>query len=198
MKTILLRRVAPVPFFFVLCSLLAGAAQSQPATAASAVDELRTRIEAHVSQPRFGGALWGAKIVSLDSGRTWFEHHADRLMSPASNCKLYTGALALDRLGGDYRIVTPIFSTAKPDRAGKVSGQMVVSGRGDPSWKTRGTGRDFWSAFDPFVAALEKAGVRRITGDLVADATWFRSPPNGAGWAADDLGEEYGAEISAP
>src|ERR1039458_7632873 len=63
------------------------------------------QFDAHLAQPRFNGALWGVKIVSLDSGKIIFEHHADRLMSPASNSKLYAGALALDRLGADYRIV---------------------------------------------------------------------------------------------
>ncbi len=163
----------------------------------ASVETLRAQCEAHVTQPRFSGALWGVKVVSLDTGRTLFEHHADRLMSPASNSKLYTGALALDRLGGDYRIVTPIFGTAKPDADGALRGDVIVSGRGDPSWKTRGGKQDFWSMFEPFIAVLERAGVKRIAGDVVADATWFHALPNGAGWTADDLNDSYGAEISA-
>ena len=47
------------------------------------------------------------------------------------------------------------------------------------------------------LAVLEKAGVRRVTGDIVADATWWRGVPQGAGWTANDLNESYGAEISA-
>jgi D-alanyl-D-alanine carboxypeptidase/D-alanyl-D-alanine-endopeptidase (penicillin-binding protein 4) len=179
-------------------TIAVGAGKSAgPAT----VDELRARLTAHVAQPRQGGALWGVKVVSLDAGQTVFEHHADRLLSPASNCKLYVGALALDQLGGDYRIVTPIFGTVKPDAAGELKGDLVVSGRGDPSWKTRVSGggerRDFWTTFDPFVAVLAKAGVKKITGDIVADATWLHALPNGAGWTADDLNDYYGAEISA-
>ena len=189
----------------VLVALGVARSEAQPKPAAlpavQTVGELRARLEAHVTQPRFSGGLWGVKIVSLDSGRTLFEHHADRLMSPASNTKLYTGALALDQLGGDYRIGTPIFTAAKPDRGGVVKGDLVVSGRGDPSWKARGAGgaagKDFWSTFEPFVAILEKAGVRRITGDVVADATWWRGVPHGAGWTANDLNDYYGAEISA-
>ena len=67
------------------------------------LDNLEQNIASFISQPRFSGALWGVKIISLDTGRTLFESNADRLMSPASNCKLYTGALALDRFGGDYQ-----------------------------------------------------------------------------------------------
>lgn len=177
---------------------LAGHAATAPAPAAakSAV-ELRERIEAHVTQPRFGGSLWGVRIDSLDTGRTLFSHHADRLMSPASNSKLYVGALALDVLGPDYRIVTPIWATAKPDDGGVLRGDAIVSGRGDPSWKSARRREDFWSIFAPFVAAFKQAGVRRIAGDLVADATHFHALPQGAGWTADDLNDYYGAEISA-
>jgi D-alanyl-D-alanine carboxypeptidase/D-alanyl-D-alanine-endopeptidase (penicillin-binding protein 4) len=137
------------------------------------------------------------KIASLDTGRVLFEHHADRLLSPASNSKLYTSALALDRLGADYRIVTPLLGTAKPDANGDLRGDLIVSGRGDPSWRARGTPKKFWDTFEPFVTALEKAGVRHVTGDLIADATWFHALPAGSGWTADDLNDYYGAEISA-
>lgn len=188
---------------FCSCCLASGVAQTTPAARPSitSLDDLRGQLSVHVAQPRPGGSLWGVKIVSLDAGRTLFEHHADRLLSPASNCKLYAGALALDQLGGDYRIVTPIFGTAKPNAAGELKGDVVVSGRGDPSWKTRVSGggerRDFWTTFEPIVAVLEKAGVRKITGDIVADATWLHALPNGSGWTADDLNDYYGAEISA-
>jgi D-alanyl-D-alanine carboxypeptidase/D-alanyl-D-alanine-endopeptidase (penicillin-binding protein 4) len=161
------------------------------------VTELRAQIDAHVTAPRFSGAVWSVKVASLESGHVLFEHHAARLMSPASNAKLFTAALALDKLGGDHRIRTPILVTALPDRDGRLAGDLVVSGRGDPSWKARPRRGDFWATFEPFVAALKQAGVRYITGDIVADTTFFRSPAYGAGWTADDLNDDYGAEISA-
>lgn len=168
-----------------------------PARAPASDEELRQRLSAHVEAARFESALWSIKIASLDSGRTWFEHHPGRLMSPASNSKLFVTALALDRLGADYRISTPIRATARPGGDGTLPGNLVVCGRGDPSWKTRAAGRPFSALFDPFVRVLTDAGVRRIRGDIVADATYFRALPHGAGWAVGDLEEYYGAEISA-
>src|SRR5947208_1294026 len=88
--------------------------------------------------------------TELVRGRTLFEHHADRLLSPASNSKLYTSALVLDRLGPDYRITTPISASEKPDRAGKLKGNVIVSGRGDPSWNSGRERKKFWEIFDPF------------------------------------------------
>jgi len=158
---------------------------------------LQAQLESFVTQPRFAGAFWGVQVVSLATGRTLFAHAADRRMSPASNSKLYACALALDRLGGDYRIVTPVLATAPVNAAGAIKGDVIISGRGDPGWNPRTEKKDFWTVFEPFVAALKQAGVQRIAGDLVADATWLREPPQGAGWAVGDLQEDYGAEISA-
>lgn len=170
-----------------------------PAVGRGAVtlDELRAQLSAHVGQPRFRGAAWGVKVVSLETGGVLFEHEPARLLSPASNAKLYVGALALDRLGGDYRIVTPILATAKPDAAGVLRGDVVVSGRGDPSWNSGTARKKFEEIFEPFVATIAAAGVKRVIGDVVADATFLRGTPHGSGWTADDLNDYYGAEISA-
>lgn len=176
---------------------LSRAADPSPPSPAHSTAELRAQFEAYVSQPRFNSALWGVKVTSLDSGRVIYEHHADRRLSPASNAKLSTAALALVRLGGDYRIVTPILATAAVGPDGELKGDVVISGRGDPSWKSRRKKTDFWATFEPFITALQHAGVRHIAGDLVADASFFHSPPHGAGWTADDLNDYYGAEISA-
>lgn len=182
---------------FALCALslapLAPAAEPVAAT----VPDLQKELAAHVNDARFGGATWGVKIVSLDSGVTIFEDHADRLMSPASNAKLYTCAMAIDVLGADYRILTPVYGTAKPGADGTLNGDLIVSGRGDPSWRSRGTKKEFYSIFDPFVTALKKAGVKHITGDIVGDATWIRGVPTGSSWTVNDLNDDFGAEISA-
>ncbi len=159
---------------------------------------LEAQLATRLDDPRYASAVWGVQVRSLDTGRVLFARAPDRRMSPASNCKLYVGALALDQLGGDYRIVTPLLATARPEANGVLAGDLIIAGRGDPSWDHRyGQQRDFWSSFEPFVAALRQAGVKRITGDLVADATWLHHPPQGASWTADDMDYEYGAEVSA-
>ena len=155
--------------------------------------DLRARIDAQLNAPRFNGALWGVQVISLTTGKTIYSNHPDRLMSPASNSKLYTGALALDTLGGDYRISTPVYATIPPDDFGRIQGDLIISGRGDPSWKAA----NFWDNFTPFISVLTNAGVRSVNGDLVVDDTFFKGPPTGSSWCLDDLQESFGAEISA-
>ena len=186
--------------FFLAALLVFCAAippRAQETNAAHPLAELRAQIAAHLNQPVFSAATWGVKIVSLDTGKTVFEDHARRLMSPASNSKLYTAALGLDRLGGDFRFATPVYAAGKISRFGTLRGNLVVVGHGDPSWNPRRLGTNFWTLFEPFVAILTNAGVRRISGDLVADATFFHGQPTGSSWTIDDLRDGEVGMISA-
>lgn len=184
-----------------LTGLLFGAivipALAQNTNVMSPLDQLRAQMEKYIEEPRYSGALWGIKVVSLGSGKTLFESHADRLMSPASNSKLYTGALGLERLGGDFRFKTPVYATGRVSKSGTLHGNLIVVGRGDPSWNARRLGTNFWTIFEPFFTVLTNAGIRRVDGDVIADATYFRGPPTGSSWAIDDLDGGEAGMISA-
>ncbi len=173
-------------------------AQSQPPSKPLAtVAALQQSISNHLAQARFSRAAWGLKVISLDTGKTLFEHNAEKLMKPASNAKLFTGALALDRLGPDYRIKTSLHATARPNSSGTLKGDLIVYGRGDPSFAARFNHGDYSKSLEPLVAALAATGVKRIRGDLIGDESFFRGPPLGSGWNWDDLQYYYGAEVSA-
>ena len=159
--------------------------------------EFRRWVENSLADPRFQRAVWGVKITSLETGNTVFSHHEQKLLSPASNSKLYTVALVLDAFGPDYRIKTSLHAKAKPFRSGVLPGDLVVFGRGDPTFNAKLHGGDILSAFEPLVFALTNAGVKRVKGDLVADETFFRGSHFGSGWSWDDAQHAFGAEISA-
>jgi serine-type D-Ala-D-Ala carboxypeptidase/endopeptidase (penicillin-binding protein 4) len=189
-------RLCPFWLGLSFCLLAAGALGQElkpPATPA----ELQQRLADFIGQPRFAAALWGVKVISLESGQTLFEHNAQKLFSPASNTKLYTAALALDRLGADFRIKTSLYASVKPDQSGTLEGDLVIYGRGDPGINPHFSGGDLIRAVAPLVTALTNAGVKHVAGGLVGDASFFRGPPFGAGWAWDDAEHAYGAGLSA-
>ncbi|MEO5804778.1 MAG: D-alanyl-D-alanine carboxypeptidase/D-alanyl-D-alanine-endopeptidase [Verrucomicrobiota bacterium] len=172
----------------------------QPATINKPVEtlaEYQARLKTVATHPRFSAALLGVKIESLDTGKIIFEQNADKLMKPASNAKMYSGALALDRLGPDFKIKTSFYAASPPDASGTISGDLVVYGRGDPSFSARFNDGDYKKPMDQLVEAVTKAGIKKISGDLVGDESFFRGPPYGVGWSWDDLQEYYGAEVSA-
>ncbi len=175
----------------------APAQQQTTAQQPETLDSLRGRIAAHIAQARFAPAAWGVKIVSIETGKSLYEHNPEKYFNPASNAKLYTAALALDRLGVDYRIKTSLYSTARPDASGTLKADLIVYGRGDPTMAARLNGGDYFKGIEPLITQLVNAGVRRIEGDLVGDESYFAGPPFGSGWEWDDLQAYYGAEVSA-
>jgi len=177
-------------FAALLASCLLAGCASAPLHRAG---PLAARIESFISQPRFAHADWGISVVSLDSGRTLYAHDASKLFVPASNAKLYTAALARSDLG-DAQIGTTLYATAAAQPDGTLDGDLILFGGGDPSLGDPKVSPD-WA--DRLAQALAGRGVRRVHGDLLADATYFQGPPFGSGWEAGDLQAWYGAYASA-
>lgn len=159
--------------------------------------ELQARIGEILRRPELQAAMVGIKVASLDTGRVLFEENAHKLLRPASNMKLYTVSAALDRLSPDFRFSTSVYAAAKPDAAGVIQGNLTIYGRGDPSLAARFNNGDYFKGIDELATRIAAAGVKRVTGDLVGDETYFEGPQYGSGWEWEDLTWYYGAEVSA-
>jgi len=166
-------------------------APKPPATLA----ELRSRIDEICRQPALEPGFFAVKIVSLDSGLTIFEQQANKFVRPASNMKLYTVATAFDRLTADYHFITSVYAREKPED-GKIKGDLIIYGRGDPSISTRFNG-DYFKSINDLADRIVAAGVKRVKGDLVGDESFFNGSPLGSGWEWEDLTWSYGAPVSA-
>lgn len=173
---------------FAIC-LLAGCASVSVHGNAS----LAKRINAFIAQPRFAHGDWGISVVSLDTGRTLYSHNADKLFVPASNAKLYSAALVLSNLG-DAPFGTTLYATASAKPDGTLDGDLILFGGGDPSLGNAKASPD-WA--DRLAQTLAEHGVRRVHGNLIADATYFAGPPIGSGWEANDLQAWYAAPAPA-
>jgi D-alanyl-D-alanine carboxypeptidase/D-alanyl-D-alanine-endopeptidase (penicillin-binding protein 4) len=178
-----------------MVAVLVWQGQAKDAAAAPAdLGELQSVLARTVAGTRAPGASWGVQVVSLKTGAVWFETNATRLFVPASNSKLFTVALALDRFGADHRFQTVFRAAAKPGPDGVLAGDLWVEGGGDPS---PGGGAMELSELGTFREALTQAGVRSIRGGLRLRGGWFDTAPYGAGWNWDDLPEAYGAPVGA-
>ncbi len=172
-----------------------------PASAASPAAEIARLLD---STPAARAAWWGIEIRELASGKLVFSRNADRLFVPASNAKLLTTALALERLGPDFRFETRVLASAAPDAGGRIAGDIRLMGGGDPNLSARAIPyRMAAPAGNPLAAIEDLAdqavahGVKSIDGGIVGDDTWYVWEPFPEGWAIDDSVFEYGAPVSA-
>jgi D-alanyl-D-alanine carboxypeptidase/D-alanyl-D-alanine-endopeptidase (penicillin-binding protein 4) len=164
-----------------------------------------TRIDAILSEPDLARGFWGIEVVSLSSGRVLYEHNADKLFTPASNTKLFTTAAALALIGPDYTFRTTVETNGLLDKHGRLTGDLLLVGRGDPNL----SGRELPYALhtertDHPIEALEQLadevvqkGVKYVDGDVIADDSYFAFERYGEGWSQDDLVWADGAPVSA-
>ena len=138
--------------------------------------------------------LWGVQVKSLETGRLLYGHNARKLMMPASNMKIVTLAAAAETLGWDHRFKTTLETTA-PIENGALKGDLIVRGSGDPTINTRANRAT--ALFDEWAAALKAAGISRIDGNIVGDASAFDRRRLGQGWSWDYLQYGYAAPVGA-
>ena len=142
------------------------------------------------------GTNVGICIRTAD-GRTLKEMNADRNFIPASNLKTVTAALALQKLGKDFRFGTAVAYSGEIDGKGVLRGDLYIIGGGDP---TLGSDSPIAvqedSLFADWERAVRKAGIRRIEGRIVGDSRAMPSRMRGS-WMYEDHGTYYGASFSA-
>ena len=167
---------------------------SLPAKQKSAT--LAQSIEQAITASSFADARWGVYILSLKDGHVLYSRNGDKLFTPASNMKLYTTAVALDLLGGDYRWRTSVYADTPPDGGGTLKGNIVLYGRGAPDLVSE-TEKENTNSLSELANLIVQRGVKRITGNVIGDESYFRGEPIGDGWQWNDLQWYFGAEASA-
>ncbi|MGH9478709.1 MAG: D-alanyl-D-alanine carboxypeptidase/D-alanyl-D-alanine endopeptidase [Terriglobales bacterium] len=172
-------------------------------------DQARTQaLRRILAAPAFQQGFFGVYVYSLDRRRVLFNHDGDHYFTPASNAKLFTLATALRLLGPDFRFHTAAVAAAPPDASGLVTGDVAWIGVGDPSlsgrpYPYRPDPRAPALPYDPelvpqrLAAAIAARGVRRITGNIVGDDSYFPDAPYPSGWAISDEVWDYGAPVAA-
>ncbi|HTS46946.1 MAG TPA: D-alanyl-D-alanine carboxypeptidase/D-alanyl-D-alanine-endopeptidase, partial [Bryobacteraceae bacterium] len=173
-----------------------------------AADNLAARLDAALGSPALAGASVGLEVIRLSDGKILYQHNSGHWFVPASNMKLFTSALALVRLGPDFRFNTEIVAEEPIDAAGTIEGDLVLVGGGDPSLSARsypyqyqpagapGAGYSF-RPIEELADQLIARGLKRVDGDVVGDDRRYVWEPRPGGWSIDDAEWEYGAPVSA-
>ena len=146
---------------------------------------------------RVRSGIWGAIVVSLTRGDTLYTINADEELQPASNMKLFTTALALDQFGAEHQFSTDVLRSGTLDADGTLHGDLILRGGGDPGLSSRYYQGGASAAMDVLAQLVAHAGVKRVTGSIIADASAFEHELVPDGWQSRYLQSSYAARVSA-
>lgn len=120
---------------------------------------------------------------------TIFKVNHSMSMIPASNTKLFTTAVALSNLGGDFNIATKIFTDDFNISDGVINGNIYLKGFGNSTF----------SQYDleKMVEEIKSKGVTKITGKIIGDDTYFDDVYKRDDWIADETANVKLPPISA-
>jgi D-alanyl-D-alanine carboxypeptidase/D-alanyl-D-alanine-endopeptidase (penicillin-binding protein 4) len=161
------------------CALLAPLLAAP--TALGTDEDVTARLTRTLGSPYLSLGRTGALAVDARTGAVLYAHNGRRPFVPASNEKLPVSWAALMRLGPSYRYRTEILGVGARV-GGTWQGDLVLKGYGDP---TLGTGDVAHLA-----ARIRASGIRRVTGTIRGDESFFDDRRDVAGWKRSFVGLE--------
>jgi D-alanyl-D-alanine carboxypeptidase/D-alanyl-D-alanine-endopeptidase (penicillin-binding protein 4) len=101
---------------------------------------LTRALDRRLDSPPFHRHHWGI-LVADERGRVLYARDANRFFTPASTAKLVVTAAAALLLPPDFTVRTSVYAGG-PVQEGVLRGNLVLYGRGDPTWSRRCYGVD--------------------------------------------------------
>ncbi|MBD1392416.1 D-alanyl-D-alanine carboxypeptidase/D-alanyl-D-alanine-endopeptidase [Mucilaginibacter sp. ZB1P21] len=133
-------------------------------------------------------------VLDAKTGEQVFTANPNMGLAPGSTMKAITSITALNVLGKDYRFKTAFSYRGTITADGTLNGDVIIRGYGDPtlgSWRWETTKEAYIR--NQFVAAIRKAGIKKINGRVIGDDSFFGTQSIPDGWIYQDLGTYYGA-----
>lgn len=161
------RLLAVSALFAVFAPIASGASPSSAALQQKLAKALRVP---HVSPARSAGVA-----IDLATGNVLFTQNGSRPLAPASNEKLPITYAALSVLGPAYHFETDVLGTGSQSDT-VWDGSLVLAGSGDPTLSS--------ARLRSLALQIRAGGIRRVTGGIVADESWFDTRRTVAGWKA--------------
>jgi serine-type D-Ala-D-Ala carboxypeptidase/endopeptidase (penicillin-binding protein 4) len=155
-----------IPCFFILAA---------PHECFGEMGGMKQKIKALLAQKEFSNVQFGISITEA-RGKKLFSFNDNASLIPASNQKLLTGACGLLHFGPDYRFKTRFYKKGRLEN-GALRGNLVIRGTGAIEFTARYAG-DFDKKkeildkqLDELAGTIKRAGIARIEGNVVVDAT---------------------------
>ncbi|MBE8719929.1 D-alanyl-D-alanine carboxypeptidase/D-alanyl-D-alanine endopeptidase [Sphingobacterium pedocola] len=160
--------------------------------------KLTTGFQQFTDQSNLKNGIASLYVVDAKNGNVVFEKNSQIGLPTASTLKVITSITVLDILGPEYRYQTTLYYTGEIDSLGVLQGDIVIQGSGDP---TLGSDRFPEQREEQLLTkwsqTIKNAGILQINGRVIGDDRLYLGNDIPGGWIWTDIGNYYGAGISA-
>ena len=157
-----------------------------------AQSDLQNKISAFAKAPNLKAANISIDVRDLSSNQSLASYQENKSLSPASSIKLFTTAIALDKLGGDFKFKTELRHDGTIEN-GTINGNLYIVGSGDPTLGSDQltSGLKLNELLDKFCRGLQEKSINLINGNIISDVSCFDSAVIPPAWPWIDLGNYY-------
>ena len=158
--------------------------------------DLSYQLRSILKSPHLKNASVSLRVVTADSNQVLFDHKSNIPLKVASNMKLLTTSAALIYLGKEFEYNTCVYITGSISSSGVLSGDIIIKGSGDPNISGRLYNNNITAIPEIWADAIEKTGIKAVSGDIVADDTIFDRNYINPTWPKNQLSNWYCAQVN--
>jgi serine-type D-Ala-D-Ala carboxypeptidase/endopeptidase (penicillin-binding protein 4) len=155
-------------FLFSIIPISAANKSNSIITASDSSKSLKSlveRLDEILSDKNLKNTKYSIAIYSLDRNESIYTKNANLSLTPASCTKLVTAFGIFSIFGSDSYVSTSLYHRGEIDNEGVLKGDLYIVGRGDALFNS--------SDLDLMTEALQRKGVKKVSGNIYADASYF-------------------------
>jgi len=175
-------------FFLIFLNFFILYANQKSLDTIKSYDQLIQKINSLLNQKNIQNSKTSISIYSLKNNKYLYNHNQNELLVPASVTKLFTTYFALNLLHKDPNLKTSIYTDAKEIKP-ILNGNLYIYGRGDALLSL--------SDLDYLIEKIKSLGIKKITGNIYADGSFFDGNSSRFSYSGDLDEVEYVPPVTA-
>jgi D-alanyl-D-alanine carboxypeptidase/D-alanyl-D-alanine-endopeptidase (penicillin-binding protein 4) len=137
-------------------------------------------------------ASMGIYAENMTTGKVVFNHNADVSLVPASVFKILPTSIALELFGPEHKFKTELAYSGNIASDGTLNGDLYIIGNGDPCLGSSNYAYHYGDIISDLVNKVKESGIKKINGNIIADASYFDRINIPDTWIWEDLANYYG------
>lgn len=177
----------------MLCISLLGACTNAPEKETPLKNQHPDYFIDFLANESLASASIGVLVADAETGELLIHHDAGKSLVPASVQKLLIAGAALETFGPDYTFETAVAYDGNIAADGTLNGDIVIVGTGDPALASHRFNSHYGDVIQNFAKTISDAGIKKIKGKVVGDASYYGFTQIPDTWIWEDIGNYYGA-----